>query len=249
VDCIVAAVDATELNGLTLVVPDKPDIERDAVADAWERGGGTTLRLGRFWDPPPLDATRVRVYGNDTFCLVLQQKLGLDLLSPADDLVLQAPAEALRRIVATTALSGTAALRYPLFAKSVIPKQIRSAVYASPDELAAACSGLEPATELLVSDVVRFEAEARCFVLRGEVLDCAAYEGSIARDAVVAFVRRLSSQMPLPRSVVVDVGQLADGNLALVELNAAWGAGLNGCDAERVLPAIAEASAPAHIKS
>ena len=67
---------------LTLIIPDKPDPERDSVANAWENSGGTVLRLGRFWDPPELISADVRVYGNDTFCLVLAQKLCLDLISP-----------------------------------------------------------------------------------------------------------------------------------------------------------------------
>jgi hypothetical protein len=41
--------------GLTLLLPDKPDVERDALADVWERLEGSVMRLGRFWDPPALD--------------------------------------------------------------------------------------------------------------------------------------------------------------------------------------------------
>jgi hypothetical protein len=227
---------------LTLIIPEKPDVERDAVARAWERHGGRVLRLGRFWDPPALDPTAVRVYGSDAFCLVLQQKLGLELLSPADDLILAAPAQALRRGVRRVGLSEAKGSTYPLFVKSMVPKQIRSRVYVSPDELVAECVGLDEGAEFLVSDVVHFESEIRCFVLRGEVLDCASYEGAGEVEEVVPFVRELASRMSLPRAVVVDVGRLPEG-LALIELNAAWGAGLNGCDAEHVLPAIAEASA------
>jgi hypothetical protein len=43
--------------------------------------------------------------------------------------------------------------------------------------------------------------------------------------------------------VVVDVGLIAGRGWAVIEFNAAWGAGLNGCDPEKVLPAILEASA------
>jgi hypothetical protein len=49
--------------------------------------------------------------------------------------------------------------------------------------------------------------------------------------------------MELPRAVVVDVGLIAGRGWAVIEFNAAWGAGLNGCDPEKVLPAILEASA------
>ena len=74
-------------SGLNLLIPDKPDVERDAVAKSFERGGGVVHRIGRFWDPPAFEPSTVRVYGADAFCLVLQQKLGLSLCSPADDLL------------------------------------------------------------------------------------------------------------------------------------------------------------------
>lgn len=71
------------------MIPDKPDIERDAVADVWSVTGSDVLRLGRFWDPPALDLQRVRLYGGDSYCQVLAQKLGLMLMSPPDDWLLQ----------------------------------------------------------------------------------------------------------------------------------------------------------------
>jgi hypothetical protein len=40
--------------GVTLLIPDKDDIERDAVADAWTKNGGELLRIAKFWNPPPL---------------------------------------------------------------------------------------------------------------------------------------------------------------------------------------------------
>jgi hypothetical protein len=38
------------------------------------------------------------------------------------------------------------------------------------------------------------------------------------------------------------VGFVADRGWAVIEFNAAWGAGLNGCNAAKVLPAILAAS-------
>lgn len=49
---------------------------------------------------------------------------------------------------------------------------------------------------------------------------------------------------PLLPPCVLDAGRLADGRWILLEANAAWGAGLNGCDPARALPAIATATAP-----
>src|SRR5690606_39206487 len=101
-------------HGLTLLVPERGDIERDVVADAWTRGGGRVLRLGRFWDPPALGPVQVRVYGNDTFCLVLAQKLGLELVSPPDDLLTRLDPALTGRALELVALAEVARLQYPL---------------------------------------------------------------------------------------------------------------------------------------
>jgi hypothetical protein len=68
---------------LLLVIPAAPDIERDRVADAWSRSVGDALRLDRFWEPPPLDRSVVRLYGNG-----LQpdaQMVVSDIVSPVRD--------------------------------------------------------------------------------------------------------------------------------------------------------------------
>lgn len=230
--------------GLTLLVPDKPDVERDAVATAFEASGGTVTHLGRFWDPPPMAAQTIRVYGNETFCLVLQEKLGLTLETPSDDLTTKVDAEFLRRRLCKSRLDDVLGATFPLFVKSLVPKQIPSRVYGSAQELAAASVGMEPETELIVADPVNFSAEVRAFVLDGVILDAALYEGDAPLAAARDFIRRLLATVRLPRTVVIDVGLLPDNGWALVEFNSAWGAGLNGCDALLVLPAIVAASTP-----
>src|SRR5262245_11418763 len=106
--------------GLVLVISDKADEERDSVASAWEAAGGEVLRLGRFWEPPPLETERVRVYGNDSFCLVLAQKLDLELVSPADDLLLRLdPATHLHRSLRVVMLDASGSIQFPAFVKPV----------------------------------------------------------------------------------------------------------------------------------
>ena len=61
-------------------------------------------------------------------------------------------------------------------------------------------------------------------------------------DGGVEFVGDLTESMVLPRTVVVDVGLVDGRGWAVIEFNASWGAGLNGWDAEKVLPAIVSAS-------
>jgi hypothetical protein len=41
-----------------------------------------------------------------------------------------------------------------------------------------------------------------------------------------------------PRAIVIDVGELAGGGLAVVEANGAWGSGIYGCDPELALDVI-----------
>lgn len=231
----------TATAGLNLLISEKPDVERDALAEAFSVAGGTVHRLGRFWEPPQLDPASVRVYGADTFCLVLQQKLGFQLCSPADNLLLQIPSQFLRRQLAQRTL-GEALQSLPAFVKPVTPKQFRGAVYTSPADLAAECQGLPESTPVFVAERVMLTAEVRSFVLDGQILDAAAYEGTASLPDAHVFIADLLQAMPLPRAVVVDVGYIADRGWAVIEFNAAWGAGLNGCSATKVLPAVLAAS-------
>ena len=44
-------------------MPAKQDIERDAVAAAWEVNGGKVLRVDRFWSRPEVEPGTVALYG------------------------------------------------------------------------------------------------------------------------------------------------------------------------------------------
>jgi hypothetical protein len=227
---------------LVLLIPDKPDPERDAVATAWERACGSVVRVGRFWDPPDVDRARARVYGNDTFCLVLAEKLRLRLVSPSDRILETAPKELLERVLRIVPLGSLRAEHYPAFVKPVMPKQFASGVYASAEGLAAETRGLAPDVDVIVSEIVTFVAEARAFVLDGAVKACAIYEGSGDATHAGELAARVARAVDLPRTCVVDVGLLPSGRWVLVECNATWGAGLNGCDAASVVDCIASAS-------
>lgn len=230
--------------GLTLVLPDKADVERESLADAWERSGGSVLRLARFWDPPALDPRSVRVYGSDAFCLVLKEKLGVELCSPADELIFAVPPHHLRRAVSRRTLSEAIEpdFSYPAFCKPVVPKLFQARVYIDAGELAAECRGLDGQTVILVSEPVTFIAEARCFILERRVLDCAIYDGDADAASAASAAAELLRDLPVPRAVVADMGLIPGRGWALVEFNAAWGAGLNGCSPELVWPCVAAAS-------
>lgn len=232
-------------SSLILLIPDKPDSERDALANAWGHCGGTVMRLGRFWDPPALDTNVVRVYGSTSFALVLKEKLGLSLCTPADDLILHLPFEAVKRRIRANRLVEAKRFQYPLFVKPLVPKLFEAQVYLSADDLQRACQGLGNATTILTSEIVTFLAEARAFILDGEVLDCALYEGDGDVHAAHAAAVQFARFPVLPRTLALDVGFVEGRGWAVIEMNAAWGAGLNGCQAERIWPCIAAASGAA----
>ncbi|MBI2377994.1 MAG: ATP-grasp domain-containing protein, partial [Deltaproteobacteria bacterium] len=141
-------------------------------------------------------------------------------------------------------LEDVRAADFPAFVKPLVPKQFRGSVYETLAALSQETEGLAPDTAVFVSDVVSLEAEARAFVLDGRVLDCAVYEGLGDPSEAASFVRAVLAAVELPRTCVVDVGRLPGGEWAVVEFNATWGSGLNGCNATHVIEAIAAASEP-----
>ncbi|MGF1529161.1 MAG: ATP-grasp domain-containing protein, partial [Candidatus Competibacterales bacterium] len=90
-------------------------------------------------------------------------------------------------------------------------------------------------------EVVNYKSEFRAFVLDGQVLDCAVYEGNGSVKLAVSFINSMVRNINVPHATVIDAG-LSDEGFSLIEFNASWGAGLNGCQATKILPAIIAAS-------
>ena len=225
----------------TLLIPAKSDVERDRVAQAWEAAGGRVQRVEKFWVKPDLaDNEAVAIYGNDTFAQVLAQVLGLKLLSPDDALIGRISKEWTKRTILQRELAELVERDFPLFVKPVIPKQFAAAVYQSLSELQAATLDLPGKEVVLTSEKVEISAEARFFVLDGAIQASALYEGegdlTDGESLVSGFARAHLGE--LPRTYVVDLAFNPDLGWLLLEFNASWGAGLNGCDANLVLPCI-----------
>ena len=232
-----------EYLGSLLLVPDKPDPERDSICAAWSRQGGAVERLAKFWKPRDYSGERVVLYGPQTFGLVLAQILNMQLVSPPDDLLLELEEKWLGRRVQSARLSAAGQWGYPIFIKPLKEKQFRAAVYSGPSDLQAETIGVAADQEVILSDVLDIAAEVRSFVLDGVILDAAVYEGEADVAAARRFLERAIPDLPLPRTSVADLAKLKTGEWVILEANPAWGAGLNGCSAELVVPAIAAASA------
>ena len=230
-----------ELQGRILAIPARSDPERDALAAAWIARGGEVVRLDRFWEPPALDPARVRLYGPETFCWVVAEKLQLELLSPPDDFLLALDSRWLGREMVGSDLAGALAGDFPVFVKSVVPKLFRSRVYDRASELADETRGLEPGTRVLVAERVEFASEFRVFVRGSEVCAVGLYEGTGDLAGAREFADRFLAENPQRVPAALDIGEIAGRGFAVVEANAAWGAGLNGCEASAVIPCIAVA--------
>lgn len=225
--------------GRVLLVANKRDRERDAVAQTWVAAGGQVQRLGRFWEQDPgLRERCLCVYGNVIFCHVLAKIYELELLGPADDILTQMPFELLGRRIQRCELGGLEELSFPCFVKSQVPKLMTSGVVATKERLQEITRGLSDDTRLLVSGVVSFEAEARAFVFDRQVLDCAVYSGRSEVSGALEIAQQVAKMEGTPHGFVVDLGKLQD-RWVVIELNPSWGAGLNGCDPDKVLLAIA----------
>ncbi len=227
-----------------LLIPDKPDVERDALAKAWEERGGQVQRIGKFWQQPSVEGWQVSLYGFDSFCQVLAQLLNLTLLCPRDELVVDLEAEYIKRQMELRPLGSIGELSFPLFVKSVVPKLFPAAVYGSAEELRQNTQGLEAQELLICSSVVPIEKELRCFIFQQQILDLAFYEGrgdlEEARQFVLSFLHNTTPD--LPETYVLDLAYNSELGWFILEFNSTWGAGLNYCQPTLVVEGIRAAT-------
>lgn len=228
--------------GLRLLIPDKQDEERDAVAEAWKDGGGVVTRVGRFWDPPEFERKAVRLYGPDTFCEVLAQKLALELISPVQGMVARVGHEWTHRKVSLSTLSEVRRLTFPIFVKSLAPKVFRARCYSNVRELDDECRELDDGCPVIISEPVEFTCEVRTFIRGCVVRTGSVYRGEGDVQLALKFAQEFSAQFGSDLTYVLDVGLIAGRGWGVVESNAAWGAGLNGCDPRAAARCIAEAT-------
>jgi len=228
-----------------LLIPQKADEERESVLRTWKNLGGEGRRLDRFWEKPAdLADKKVAVYGNDTFALVLAQIYDLKLISPDDTLISRLDKKWTKRSIQEKNISDIGEKKFPIFIKPVTPKQFKAKVYDSVNEFLQETKGISPAEKILISGIIRVDAEARAFVLNRRLLDVAIYEGvgelQTGKEFLLDFLK--DSTFDLPNTIVIDIGYNSDQAWFIVEFNSCWGAGLNNCDPTKVIEAIIEAS-------
>jgi hypothetical protein len=227
---------------ITLLIPEKADPETEQVFEAWTKRGGQTKRLGKYWiRDEELAQQKIAIYGNQAFAFVLAQIYNVKLISPDDTLIVRLDHKWTKRIIQLKQINQLTESNFPVFIKPVIPKMFTAGIFQTLGDFKQAVNGLKDAEEILVSTIVHnITAEARCYVMDGIVKDIALYEGSAditcGRQFISDFIDNNKSN--LPEVVVVDIAFSEQAGWFILEFNACWGAGLNSCNAEKVIDCI-----------
>ncbi|WP_457032867.1 ATP-grasp domain-containing protein [Kitasatospora sp. P5_F3] len=202
-------------------------------------------------------------YGGPVAGAGLADRLGFALLEPVDRWLAELPEEFTGRQVRAATVADAWALDRPTFVKPPRDKSFPADVYADGSRLP---SGLDPATPVLLSEVVTFAAEYRLFLLDGRIAAASRYAvfgrldprplGTDPADRatgaeITEFADRLvtAAGHTMPSAVVVDVGQLLDPyrpghRWAVVEANMAWFSHAYAADPARVLDVVLRAAGP-----
>jgi hypothetical protein len=231
---------------ITLLIPQKTDIEHEQVFSAWIEKGGQVKRLDKFWiKDEELAKQRIAVYGNQAFAFVVAQIYNVELLSPDDTLVAKLESKWTKRTIQLRQIGQLSARDFPTFIKPVVPKIFIAGIFQSIEDFKKGTEGLQDTEEILVSTIINnIQAEARCYILDGIVMDIAFYEGSADLQEGEEFVSDFIADNKdlLPRAVVVDIAFSGQTGWFVLEFNACWGAGLNNCKAEKVVDCIIRAT-------
>lgn len=238
----------------TLILTPRYTEDSQALWKAAGASGWACERLAGWRIPDHLKTLDAPVlYGEALFGPDLAEQLGIRLLSPPEDWLVRLPHEYRLREIHLSTLGKARQIGTPHFIKPPNDKSFPASVYIG-SELP---TEYDDSTAVLVSEVVSWEKEFRCFILNrqlktfsvysrhGQLQNEAGFASSDEEDhAVGSFIERLlqDSRVDLPHATVVDVGLIEGQGWACVEQNAAWGAGIYGCNPSAVLEVLQHAS-------
>ncbi|RPK82139.1 ATP-grasp domain-containing protein [Streptomyces sp. ADI98-10] len=194
----------------------------------------------------------VHLHAGPSFADVVAPALGIALLEAPADWLARLPRALTRREIRAMPIGEAYRLRRPAFVKSPNDKSISALVYADGSRLPGP-DAVDPATVVLVSDVMTFAVEYRLHLLDGAVHTAGQYAeagrlrlGPPDREAL-AFGREVlaGAGETLPSAIVVDVGRNGEGRWAVIEANAAWASGCYSADPDRALDTVLRAAGPA----
>ncbi|MBX9653466.1 ATP-grasp domain-containing protein [bacterium] len=242
----------------TLILTPRFTDDAQALWRAAQRLGWNVERLSSWRVPDELKIISEPVlYVEGLFGDLIAGEFGISLSQPPLDWLPSLPIEYRKREVFLTTLASARMIKQPMFMKPPNDKCFPAGIYTGGDLPLE----FDEAAPVLVSEVVSWEKEFRCFVLDRQVrtmsiylrngipqreFDFTAEEDEL--DDARAFAERLlfDHRVTLPRAAVIDVGVIQDRGWAVIEQNAAWGSGIYGCNPSEVLEVIRYANERPH---
>jgi hypothetical protein len=240
----------------TLVLSPRYTSDSRALRAAALEAGWSVERLGGWRVPERLYGREVVLYGEPLFVEVIAARLSLALIDAPFDWLLHLPMRYRLRTIELTTLGEARTFTLPTFVKPADGRKgFEGTVYSSAAPLPPAES-VPDATPVFVAEPATWEIEFRCFILEKRVMTLSPYlrNGEIALagdgtweasleeyEQARGYIEALlaDQEVCLPPAIVIDIGKIRDRGWGVVEANTAWGAGIYGCDASRVLPVLA----------
>jgi len=227
--------------------------------------------IDKGWSPQRLQAWRVpdsiigsnaeiMIYGEPLFAEAIVDQLGYVLLEPSIDWLTSLDIKYTKRKICMMTLGEARAIDYCCFVKPADGKIFDPKIYNSGKDLPTEKS-VDLSTPVLVSDIIDYRLEVRCFVRDRKIVTHGPYwrDDELAQNEVgewvylndeevsaISFANEVlnDKSVELPPACTLDVGRSTSGEWSVIEANPCWGAGLYGCDPMEVLLTIGSAIKP-----
>lgn len=248
----------------TLVLSPRLTSDSVRLERAARESGWGTYRARRYQLPEEIEDPVV--HGDVVFCDVMARELGLGLLEPSNEWLAELPSHYLNR---TVRAMHHADLRTIVdsrhFVKPANDKVFEAGIFEHGSHVPHRY--IDPRTPVLVSDVVYFNLELRCYVLDRRVATAGVYaftdedrsEGRerLLYESGLEWIHGLLDgpdvEIDMPSAVVIDIGFNPEFGWAVVEANQAYASGLYcggftneqatpGCNPVAVLPVLERAA-------
>jgi hypothetical protein len=221
---------------------DSIKLRRAAIALGWD-----VMRLDSWRCPDDFDPDEPVLFAEPLFNQAVAEQLGLTVIEPPENFLIQLPGEYVGREVRLTTAAQARYLSGPVFLKPPNQKTFPARVYASGTDLPE----MPDDDPILASEPVEWLAEFRFFVRDRQILAWSPYwlngalarkdddwivEPDMARETRTLMENLLGDpRVELPVALVIDAGIVRGVGPAVVEANEASGAGFYGCDPRDVL--------------
>lgn len=198
------------------------------------------------------------VYGEMQFCDIVAERLGLGLIEPPNDFLPELPRQYTKRSIDIVPHKKLKNINRRAFYKPANDKVFHHGVYEKGSDVPS--KYIDEDCPVLISDVVNFTHEFRCYVLDRKVITYSIYEwpgsfynpsdvlslhNSGSRDDALKFAEDVvkDSKVKIPSALAVDVGLTEDNKWMVIEANQVYASGIyHEADANKILPIIKRSS-------